>query len=174
MKKFVIILLMLSLFVPAGICAEEYNSETYKASTNRLIQLFVVAYSKLNTSISETYYKNGKYYTKFEDVWNLAVKNTQYETITGGIAYPGSVRTEIKYTKLKNVCSAIPLNPTAGNACAKLVVDVNGFSAGTNKFISDKNTLLLKDRFVLYLYSNGVSPEKGSIEETLLFLHYGK
>lgn len=172
MKKIIIVIALLIAIICPVFAAESYN-HNYNEVQNRFVQSFIKAYYNLNTSIQEAYNKNGRYYSNFNDVWNLAIKTSvDYENISNGIAYPlGNIKMEVKYTKLKNVCTKVSSTYSPSEACAKLVVDVNGFSKGTNKLISDTSTLLPKDQFVLWLYSNGVKAEKGSIEETLLFLN---
>lgn len=169
MKKVMILFLVLLI---AGIskvnAAEQYTHNT-GIETKRYISAFFIAYYKLNSGIRSSYAKNGKYYTKFEDVWNYALKtDVEYENIPGGIAYPGVETTEVKYTKLKNICTPFPANPGQSTACAKLTVDVNGFNKAPNKYFSDTSTILAKDRFILYLYSNGVKAAKGSEEDAIL------
>ncbi len=168
MKKIMIILLLLIFGTLTVNAVEQYTNKT-DMYTRIYIATFHTTNYKLNSSIRASYTKNGKYYTKFEDVWNMAIKtNVSYENIPNGIRYVEQYNPEVKYTKLKNTCTPAPANPGPSTACAKLIIDSNGFNKAPNKYISDTSTLLAKDRFIVYLYSDGVRAAKESVEDALL------
>ncbi len=171
MKKIIAICGILFLTVAAVYAAEQYNSENYGLRSQVAIGKFRGVYSALNANINVAKDRRGSYYKTFNEVLNYGIKSTSLFTdIPGGLAYDGTSGPEIRYTKLKDICSPIPAKPSEATACGKLIIDTNGFSNGDNKFISDTSTLLVKDRFVVYLYNNGVRAVADSIEETLIFM----
>ena len=169
MKKCLLILMGVIFSVSAVHAFTQDASYEYLSRYN--ILRFEEVYMMLNGSIKSSNEHNGRYYTKFEDVWNYAIKYAYpYKSIKNGIVYDTRYKQEVLYEKLKDNCQKYPSNPSATTACAKLTIDVNGFSSGANKYISDTTTLEPKDRFILYLYSNGARAASGSTEEMLLYM----
>ena len=169
MKKCLLIFMMVIFGASVANAAPAELSYNYLSRFNVL--RFEEVYMMLNGSIKSSKEHNGRYYTKFEDVWEYAVKSVYpYKPIKNGIVYDTTFKQEVMYEKLKDNCQNYPSNPSPATACAKLTIDVNGFSSGTNKYISDSTTTEAKDRFILYLYSNGARAASGSIEEMLLYL----
>jgi len=172
MKKLLVLticsVLLFTLTAKAG---EEYEAYNYKNGMDFSINRFVQDYNRLNQSLSDSNYHNGRNYTKFEDVWNYGIKtNMQYKNISGGIYVENGYNFGLKYYKLRNTCQKYSKSIDKTGACAKLILDINGFGNGEDKLMSNTSTMRAKDQYELYLYSDKVKPAIGSVEESILFL----
>ncbi len=78
---------------------------------------------------------------------------------------------EYKTIKLKEKCNPVPTSfhkINSSTACGKIIIDTDGFNNGSNKLFSDKKTVLPKDQFIIYLYSNAIKPAYMSPEDIIL------
>lgn len=112
-----------------------------------------------------------RYYSDVEDVWTKSIKaRVNYTDIDGGIKLADG--TEIKFEKLKDKCDAVP-NDVAfygkETACARLVIDANGFAKAPNRMNTFKDYKRNHtDQFELWMYSDKVVAGNGSLERYLL------
>lgn len=104
---------------------------------------------------------------------DLNTTNVSYDTIINKIKYTTINRGvyDVKYIKLSNMCRPVPANlkTVPANACAKLIIDTNGFNNQPNKLFREKLDVRFKDQYIVYLYSNGVRAEYNSPEDLLLY-----
>ncbi|MDE6138567.1 MAG: hypothetical protein K2F57_03765 [Candidatus Gastranaerophilales bacterium] len=186
MKKFFVWILFLIVFT-AGLAVsanEQYKASTYTSDMNNNIEIFKIMHKLLNDTmlIKSTY--NKKNYTTYDDIIRFNVTPDNSEKIENGFMIQGKPEStsgtrvvipynyEVKFYKLKDVCTPVPVPSkiNSSTACGKVVIDVNGFNYGTNKYFNDKSTLQPKERGVLWMYSNGVKAAPNSIEDIMLMI----
>lgn len=178
MKKYFIIFGIMAGILSAN-AAEQYNASTYSSDMKKNMQDFKQIYELFTNTIENRKAMKGIKYTKYNDVLNYTVIPSNFKRIENGFMVPGRFENngrkmeilyniEIKFYKLKEVCSSAPAVPSQATACGKIIVDVNGFNTGTNKYFSDKNTLLPKERGVLWMYSDSVKASPNSIEDIII------
>ena len=113
---------------------------------------------------------NDKKYSKFDDVWNIAIKSNLMNPvdIPNGITLADG--TEIRYEKLGNPCTDVPKDPSAHTACAILTIDTNGFNKGPNLRTQRYNGSAknINDQFKVLLYSTNVTAEKDTPEYDII------
>lgn len=127
--------------------------------------------SSLNQALLMSQAINDKTYSRFDDVWTIAIKGQMAspENIENGLKMLDG--TEIKYEKLGNPCIQAPKEPTKHTACAILTIDANGFNKAPNKTTEKSSSGKyhdVNDQFKVLLYSTSVVPEKGSVEEEII------
>lgn len=127
--------------------------------------------SSLNQALLMSEAINDKTYSRFNDVWEIAVKArlANPRDIQNGLVMMDG--TEIKYEKLGNPCVKVPPRPTKHSACAVLTIDTNGFGKAPNARTQRSSTGQyndVKDQFNVLLYANSVVPEDGSVEEDII------
>lgn len=123
--------------------------------------------STLNQAQLMAMAKNDGEFTNSDDIWNKGIKENTAEVvdIPEGIRLSNGV--EIKYEKLRESCEPnYSKKASESTACARLTVDVNGFSKGPNKM--SKSTELA-DRYTLLMYPISVVPITGSEGEKILY-----
>ena len=127
--------------------------------------IFKKTFSTFNQAILMSNAISGKYYTKFDDVWNKSVKEqlSTYKNIDSGIILADL--TEVKYEKINDICVKIPSKPSEKTACAILTIDADGFGKGPNKYTVTDRT---GDRFNILLYSDGVATIPNSAEDYII------
>ena len=134
-----------------------------------------VVLKKTYSSLQQAYLMenaiNGKYYTNPDEVWEKSIKlRVNYTDIDGGIKLADD--TEIKFEKLKNKCNEVPHDVAyygKDTACARLVIDTNGFEKSPNRMTTSMNNKKKQtDQFELWMYSNKVVAGNGSFERYLL------
>ena len=110
---------------------------------------------------------NSKTYSRFDDVWNIAIKGNlaNPQDIPNGLIMADG--TEVKYERLGNPCVRLPKEPSAHTACAILTIDTNG-QKGPNKRTVKGSTSQTNDQFKVLLYSTGVAPETGTPEDDII------
>ena len=112
-----------------------------------------------------------KYYSDVDAVWQKSIKSrVNYTDINGGIKLADG--TEIKFEKLKNRCDLVPGDIAfygKETACARLVIDTNGFTKAPNRMTTWKDYRKRQtDQFELWMYSDKVVAGNGSFERYLL------
>lgn len=185
MKKFLISLIMVLSIATLSVSAnEQYKASTYNSDMDKNMQIFKQMYELLNNTLEYKAKTTGNKYTRYNDVLNYNVIPSTGKKIDGGFLIPGNYENingklripynyEAKFYKLKDTCTSVPSVPSkinASTACGKVVIDVNGFNYGTNKYFSDKNTLQPKERGVLWMYSNGIKASPNSVEDVILMI----
>lgn len=123
--------------------------------------------STLNQAQLMAMAKNDGEFTNSDDIWNKGIKENTAEVvdIPEGIRLSNGV--EVKYEKLRESCEPnYSKKASESTACARLTVDVNGFSKGPNKM--SKSTELA-DRYTLLMYPISVVPITGSEGEKILY-----
>lgn len=171
MRKFIIYLLILMNLSVTVFAVEEYRASTYINDSTKNINKMIFQCTIMNQYITSKILLSQKRYKTFEDVLNKLIKESFDISVQSDIVLFKVTGIEMKYKKLKDTCSPVSSNPryvTPDRACGKLIFDVDGFGKGSDKFISDNNTLQAKDQFVLYLYSDAVKPAYMSPEDLLL------
>ncbi len=184
MKKFLIGIILFSGIGFSVSANEHYKASTYNSDMKKNMQIFKQMYEILSNTSENAAKLNGNRYTRFSDVLNKNVIPSNAKKIDGGFLIPGNYENingklripynyEVKFHKLKDNCTPVPSVPSkinASTACGKVVVDVNGFNYGTNKYFSDKNTLQPKERGILWMYSNGIKASPNSVEDVILMI----
>ena len=185
MKRFLVSLIILLSCVGLSVSAgEQYKASTYNSDMNKNFDAFKQMYDLLSRTSESKAKSNGYKYTKYNDILNYNVIPPSVKRIDGGFLIPAPCEVsnykcrvvynhEIKFYKLKDTCTPVPSESSkinASTACGKVVVDVNGFNYGSNKYFSDKNTLQPKERGVLWMYSNGIKVSPNSIEDIILMM----
>ena len=139
-----------------------------ESSKNKLI--FKKSVATLNTALLMSEAKNERYYSRFDDVWEKAIKSNLLnpQDIPNGIIFADG--TEIKYERLGNPCQRIPQNPSVHTACAILTIDINGFKKAPNTRTAKTTGSYtnVKDQFRVLLYSDITGIEKGTPEYDIL------
>ena len=112
-----------------------------------------------------------KYYSDVDAVWQKSIKSrVNYTDINGGIKLADG--TEIKFEKLKNRCDMVPGDIAfygKETACARLVIDTNGFTKAPNRMTTWKDYRKRQtDQFELWMYSNKAVAGNGSLERYLM------
>lgn len=168
MKKFVffIVIGFLSIFT-ASYAADYYNASSYNSDLNINVGTYKALYGKLNrvlqTRISAP--------TKYSEV----IKSFRYSDFYAS-DIPNGFRdifgSEVKFVQTKSMCPII--NPNLNKvdiskACGKVIIDTTGFNNAPNRYFSDTSTVMVKDRFVLYLFANAVKPKYNTPEDILLY-----
>lgn len=124
-----------------------------------------------NKYIQEKWRDNGYYYLAPEDVWSSSIlSKAQYLEIHKGIKLLNS-EIEVSLEKLDRNCELIPNDSSKvgkDTACGILHIDVNGAENGPNLYSVGTDKKDIKDKFILFLYSNGVEPKSGTIEYSIL------
>ncbi len=179
MKKYFIVFGMIFIGMLPVNAAEQYNASTYSSDMSKNMQNFKQMYDLLTNTIQSKKFVNGSKYTKYYDVLNYNIYPANVKKIENGFLIPGNYENingklvipynyEVKFYKLKDVCSPVSSVVSSSTACGKVIIDVNGFNYGTNKYFSDKNTLQSKERGVLWMYSDAIKPAPNSIEDIIL------
>lgn len=127
-------------------------------------------YSTFQQAFMMEYAITDRYYSDVDEVWAKSIKSrVNYTDIEDGIKLADG--TEIKFEKLKNKCD-MALADIAyygkETACARLVIDTNGFAKSPNRMNTSKDSKRLQDQFELWMYSNKVVAGNGSVERYLL------
>lgn len=165
-KIFILAVVFISCAL-STIASEQFQAQSYDVDNNLNIERFSMAYKDLNQAVSTLYTGSNISYEKYME--NLLGK---YMKLDKPNTFKMLDIIEVKYSKLKNTCTPITnqyMPNDISKACAKLVIDVNGFSSGTNKLLQDTKTLQVKEQFIVYLYANAVKPKPMSLEDVLLF-----
>lgn len=161
MKKIINLLFVIMLLCgTVAISADISSSERMVRSTNFSISMFNNISSQFNLMLTKI----------FDEQHSSSVS---YQLIRTKFGYSNLEKGtyEIEYTKLKDICTPVPadLKKVPAGACAKLLIDTNGFKNPPNKLFSDTKVLSGKDQFVLYMYANGVKPLYNSPEDLILY-----
>lgn len=114
---------------------------------------------------------NDKYYSDVDEVWEKSIKSrVNYTDINGGIKLADG--TEVKFEKLKDTCDPVPADVAyygKETACARLVIDTNGFEKSPNRMSTSKDYRRRQtDQFELWMYSNKAVAGNGSLERYLM------
>ena len=114
---------------------------------------------------------NDRYYSDVDEVWKKSIKSRLiYTEIDGGIKLADG--TEIKFERLKDKCEPVPDDVAyygKETACARLVIDTNGFTKAPNRMTTSKDYRKRQtDQFELWMYSNKAVAGNGSLERYLL------
>jgi hypothetical protein len=134
-----------------------------------------VVLKKTYSSLQQAYLMenaiSGRYYSNPDEVWEKSIKlRVNYTDIDGGINLADG--TEIKFEKLKNKCDMAPADYAyygKDTACARLVIDANGFEKSPNRMTTSMNNKKKQtDQFELWMYSNKAVAGNGSFERYLL------
>lgn len=110
---------------------------------------------------------NDKYYSDVNEVWEKSVKShVNYTDIDGGIKLADG--TEIKFEKIRNKCTLAPQDQSKideESACAKIIVDANGFDKKPNVHLSSESYKKKSfDRFTMWMYSDKIQVSNKSFE----------
>ena len=124
----------------------------------------------LNQSLLMGEAMNEKTFSRFDDVWDLSVKQylLNLQDIPNGIKMNDG--TEVKYEKTGNPCKRNYGTPSVHTACAILTIDTNGFAKAPNKRTERTTGKYnhVNDQFRVLLYSTTVAPEKGTAEDDII------
>ncbi len=125
-------------------------------------------YTQFNQSIEIEHALENEYYSAFKDVSEKAVfehMNLEKLKVNKWKLADGA---EFEIVKVSEKCMKSPKSQKYNEqtSCAKIIIDVNGFEKGTNKFSDSLSKI--NDRFLLLLYSDKVVPVSGSIEDKIL------
>lgn len=161
MKKIINLLFVIMLLCGAAAISAELDSSDPSYSSNKFsVPMFKTVARQFDTELSKIFNSQNS-------------SNISYQTIRTKLNYTIIDRGiyEVKYVKLKDICTPIPadLKTVPTGACAKMLVDTNGFKNPPNKLFSDTKVLSGKDQFVLYMYANGVKPLYNSPEDLILY-----
>lgn len=123
-----------------------------------------------NKYMQKTEREKGSHYIDADDVWYYSIlSRAQYSRISNGIRLNNGPEVFLK--KLDRDCKPVPKEPSEinkGTACGILHIDVNGAKNGPNQYSLGTDKKDIHDRFMLLFYSNGVEPESGTIEYSIL------
>lgn len=130
--------------------------------------IFKKVYSQFNQALLLEHALSDKYYNSSDEVLkkallkHLGVSKVRDDKI---ILTDG---TELKVSKFSDKCNQAPINSkyTEDSACAKIIIDTDGFGNGVDK--AAKSYKVINDQFVLLLYADKVEPITGSIEDKIL------
>ena len=134
-----------------------------------------VVLKKTYSTLSQAYLMenaiSGRYYSNPDEVWEKSIKlRVNYTDIDGGIKLADG--SEIKFEKIKNKCDMAPVDYAyygKETACARLVIDTNGFDKAPNRMTTSMNNRKKQtDQFELWMYSNKAVAGNGSFERYLL------
>jgi type II secretory pathway pseudopilin PulG len=116
---------------------------------------------------------SGKSYTKFDDVWNKSIKNQLLNPVDIANGIRLNDLTEIKYTKLNDICNSVHDKKEISDrtACAVLTIDADGFDKGQNRHSMHTG---IHDQFRVMLYSDMVIPVPNTVEDELIKGTYKK
>ena len=134
-----------------------------------------VVLKKTYSTLSQAYLMenaiSGRYYSNPDEVWEKSIKlRVNYTDIDGGIKLADG--SEIKFEKIKDKCDMTPVDYAyygKETACARLVIDTNGFDKTPNRMTTSMNNKKKQtDQFELWMYSNKAVAGNGSFERYLL------